>query len=89
MQIGTLHTFTGVLFILALLCKIITHFYLVHVQDHAISFLSWLLFPKIYLLPYQKKVEPRFKTLKLFCNLLYITAALALVANIIVGVILL
>lgn len=89
MYIGTLHTITGVLFVAALLCKIVTHFYVEQLQKHSMRFAAWLLFPKIYLLPYQKKVEQRFKRIKLWCNLLYITAVLALIANLIVGLLML
>lgn len=86
---GTLHTLTGCIFLLAFIVKLALHFYLERLQNSSTSPAAIFLFPKNYLLPYRKMVDEKHSALKFFCNLLFIIAIVALVANIVVGILLL
>ena len=85
MLLSVLHTTSGVIIILLLAGKIIIHYFLNRSRGNTGGFNSIAVMPLQYLLPYKFAVSPRYKKMKYCCNLLLLLAVLALIANIIFG----
>ena len=86
MNIHQLHTLSGLAIVLALLCKVLLHFYLDYLHERNLSINSILVMPVHYLSPYKGEVKPGYVKWKYLCNSFLVLAGMSLVMNIIYGV---
>ena len=85
MILQILHTLTGCLIIICFGSKLIIHYYLDHLHRRAIGIGYSLLNPLPYFLPYKSIVEDKYLLLKKTCNTLLQIAAVNLLLNLILG----
>jgi len=85
MNLSLLHNLSGCTIFLALMAKVALQLWLDYLQTNVFSFRSIVLFPKHYFLPYRNKVDGPCRNLKKVANFLLIVAAVALVVNIVAG----
>jgi hypothetical protein len=88
MDIHLLHTLSGIAILLSLLCKVLVHFYLDYLHQRNLSLGSLLIMPLVYLLPYKSKVDIRYAALKITCNFFLVFSGVALILNVIIGILL-
>jgi len=87
MNLQQLHNLSGFMIVLSLLSKIIIHYSLDHLHNRTVSPTAILLTPFQYLLPYKPDVKNEYLNLKRLCNFFLALAAISLILNIFVGVI--
>ncbi len=86
MLLNVLHTISGCVIVLSLLGKVATHYLLNRSRGTGAGFNSIIVMPLQYLLPYKYDVNIKYQSLKYWCNFLLLLAVIALVLNIIFGV---
>ena len=85
-MISTLHTLSGVLFLVSFGIKIPLHAYLDFKSGKKNSVQSIVFFPLTYLGLYQNQVDNKFQFLKKSCTFLFCLGMISLVVNVIVGI---
>ena len=85
MLLSVLHTISGCVIVLALLGKAITHYLLDRSKGNAAGLGSFIAMPLPYFLPYKQAVAAKYQPLKYWCNFLLLLAVIALIINIIAG----
>ncbi|MEP6676816.1 MAG: hypothetical protein ABJA78_16770 [Ferruginibacter sp.] len=85
MTINNLHTISGCLVLLAILFKIILHYYLDKLYDQNIGLSSIFLMPLKHLKPYKAAVNSQHTLLKRICNFMLPLAVMFLLLNLILG----
>ena len=81
----TLHNISGYLVLLAILAKVITHYYLDKLYQRNVGLASILLMPLKYLKPYRADVNCNHILLKKVCNFMLPLAGIFLLLNLILG----
>lgn len=86
MLLSVLHTISGCVIVLSLVGKVIIHYLLNRSRGAAAGLGSIVAMPLQYLLPYKHDVNSKYQPLKYCCNFLLLLAVVALIVNIIFGV---
>jgi len=87
LSLHILHSITGAIIFLAMLGKIILHYYLNYLHQRNTNLASLYMMPLQYLQRYKQPILHQYFNLKWSCNFLFILALCALVANITIGLI--
>jgi hypothetical protein len=86
-MIHQLHTLSGILLLISICLKIPVHAYLSYISGKKNPIQSILFFPLTYLGRYRDKVDAKYEGIKTLCNLLFFSAILFFVLNLVVGLI--
>jgi hypothetical protein len=89
MSLNTLHTASGLIIMIGFLSKIGLQAYIEFRHGRLNTLLGEVLFFSKYLRPYRSDVQPKFKIMKYACNLLLYLVVVALLINIVVGILML
>lgn len=85
MNLHFYHTLTGIGIFSFLLSKVLLHFYLDYRQKRSLGLSSLMISPVYYLRPYRLEVDEPLRKWKVCCNACGFLAIVALVLNLIVG----
>ena len=85
MILHTLHTVSAVVLVLAIIGKVVIHYYLDKSSGKTIHPASVLLSPLQYLRPYKDGGSIDHAVLKTLCNFLLLLAAISLLLNLVLG----
>jgi hypothetical protein len=81
-----LHTGSGIIILFAFIVKVGIQIYLDNSLGKTHGWQSILFFPLPFMSPYRKKVRPEDQNMKRLCNFLFYTCIVALVINLVVGI---
>jgi len=81
-----LHTGSGMIILLAFFVKVGIQIYLDNSQGKTQGWQSILFFPLPFMSPYRKEVQAENEGMKRLCNFLFYTCIVALVVNLVVGI---
>ncbi|MFM6924754.1 MAG: hypothetical protein ACKOU7_04575 [Ferruginibacter sp.] len=85
MNLHLLHTISGILILLCLVCKTSLHYYLDNKHNRHTGFIYTLVNPLPYLRLYRTAVTEKFMQLKRLCNLLLVLSFISLLLNLMLG----
>ena len=84
-MLNLLHNLSGFILIIALVNKIVIHYYLDFLHQRNLEMMLLIAMPIYYLKPYTNQVENRYASLKSICNLCLPIALISLELNFIIG----
>lgn len=87
MNLDILHTLSGILALVAIIVKVIIHYRLDHLHGRNTSLSQLGITPIKYLSKYTGEVDEEHASLKNICNLMLLLAAIFLLVNFILGLI--
>ena len=85
MILHTLHTISGCFVVLAIIAKIIIHYYLDKLHQRSVGLASLVIIPLNYLKPYRSDVDSNHILLKKGCNFMLLLAGIFLFINLMLG----